>query len=154
MSLCWSVGGVSSLVSEPPSLATAPDGQPHQLVHTEPDRTVHNTTLVDGLDCRPMGTYEELLHSGCVTGIRDYLKGPRLKAFSRGADEAGYALLATADRNTLLAVVTEMRNLLTLPAAHEHMAQIAIALLCASPHVCTVHGALCRVLGVGCECRV
>ena len=95
MSLCWSVGGVSSLVSEPPSLATAPDGRMDSLINlytTEPDRTVHNITLVDGLDCRPMGTYEELLHSGCVTGIRDYLKGPRLEAFSRGADEAGYAL--------------------------------------------------------------
>ena len=36
-------------------------------------RPVHNTTLADGEDCRLKDTYEELLHSGYVAGIRDFV---------------------------------------------------------------------------------
>ena len=45
-------------------------------------RPVHNTTLADDEDCRLKDTYEELLNSGYLVGIRDYLAGPRLKRFA------------------------------------------------------------------------
>ena len=58
-------------------------------------RPVHDTTLADDEDCRPKATYEDLLNSGYAAGVRDYLAGPRLERFARGADEAGHILLAT-----------------------------------------------------------
>ena len=105
-------------------------------------RPVHNTTLADDADCRPKDTYEELLNSGYAVGIHYYLAGPRLERFARGADEAGYTLLATADRNTLLSVVEEARYKLSLPAADDHALRMTVVMLCANPPVCTVHGAL------------
>ena len=109
-------------------------------------RPVHNTTLADDEDCRPKDTYEELLTSGYLVGVRDYLAGPRLERFARGADEAGYTLLATSDRDTLLAVVHEARHRLTLPAADLQALQMTVAMLCSNPPVCTVHGALLALL--------
>ena len=105
-------------------------------------RPVHNTTLADDEGCRPKDTYEELINSGYSVGIRDYLSGPRLERFARGADEAGYTLLATADRDTLLSVVEAARCRLSLPTADEHALRMTAAMLCANPPVCTVHGAL------------
>ena len=75
-------------------------------------------------------------------GIRDYLSGPRLEQFARGVDEAGYTLLATADRNTLFSVVEEARSKLSLPEADEHALRMTVVMLCANPPVCTAHGAL------------
>ena len=103
---------------------------------------VHNTTLVDGEDCRLKDTYEKFLISGYLVGIRDYLAGPRLERFARGSDDAGYTLLATADRDTLLSVVEAARCRLSLPTADEHALRMTAAMLCANPPVCTVHGAL------------
>ena len=74
-----------------------------------------------------------MLNSGYAVGIRDCLAGPRLERFTRGADEAGYTLLATADRNTLLSVVEEARYKLSLPAADEHALRMTVVMLCANP---------------------
>ena len=80
-------------------------------------RPVHNTTLADDEDCRPKDTYEELLTSGYLVGVRDYLAGPRLERFARGADEAGYTLLATSDRKTSCYLVL-LLSTLDAPLGH------------------------------------
>ena len=103
---------------------------------------VHNTTLVDGEDCRLKDTYGKFLISGYIVGIRDYLAGPRLEGFARGADETGHTLLATSDRATLIDAVQDVRHKLSLEPADAHALRMVTAMLCANPPVCTVHGAL------------
>ena len=117
----------ASLIDDAPAGATGP---------------VHNTTLVDGEDCRLKDTYGKFLISGYIVGIRDYLAGPRLEGFARGADETGHTLLATSDRATLIDAVQDVRHKLSLEPADAHALRMVTAMLCANPPVCTVHGAL------------
>ena len=93
-------------------------------------RPVHDTTLADDEDCRPKATYEDLLNSGYAAGVRDYLAGPRLERFARGADEAGHILLATSDRETLINVVQDARHKLSLVPTDAHALRMAAAMLC------------------------